>query len=75
MIDKFIDAMACICGIGAFLLCLVFVWLVISFFMGMPCSAKAKAQSLEYKYGVVMGCMVKYKGEWVDCDRLRYTGE
>jgi hypothetical protein len=73
MIDKFIEVMAYVCGIGAFLLGLVFVWLVISFFAGIPCSVKAKAQSLEYKYGVVMGCMVKYKGEWVDYDRLRYV--
>lgn len=74
MIDKFIDAMAYIFGIGFCVLSLVLVWLIVSLFMGIPCSVKAKAQSLEYKYGVVMGCMVKYKGEWVDYDRLRYTG-
>ena len=37
------------------------------------CRVKAEAQSMEYKYGLVMGCMVKYKGEWVDYDRLRYV--
>lgn len=40
-----------------------------------PCRAKAEAQSMEYKYGMIMGCMVKYKGEWVDYGRLRYIGE
>lgn len=74
MIDKFLDVMAYVSGICAFLLGLVVVWLMVSIFMGIPCSVKAKAQSLEYKYGIVMGCMVKYKGEWVDYDRLRYTG-
>lgn len=39
------------------------------------CRVKAEAQSMMYKYGPVMGCMVKYKGQWVDYDRLRYTGE
>lgn len=48
-------------------------WLTATFLAGIPCSVKAKAQSMEYKYGLVMGCMVKYKGEWVDYDRLRYV--
>ena len=39
------------------------------------CKVKAEAQSMQYKFGPVMGCMVKYKGQWVDYDRLRYTGE
>ena len=39
------------------------------------CRVKAEAQSMQYKFGPVMGCMVKYKGEWVDYDRLRYVGE
>ena len=39
------------------------------------CRVKAEAQSMQYKFGPVMGCMVKYKGQWVDYDRLRYTGE
>lgn len=73
MIDKFINIMAGVLGVGAVLLTLVAAWFVLSLVMGIPCSVKAKAQSLEYKYGVVMGCMVKYKGEWVDYDRLRYV--
>lgn len=73
MIDKFINIMAGVLGVGAFLLTLVAAWFVLSLVMEIPCSVKAKAQSLEYKYGVVMGCMVKYKGEWVDYDRLRYV--
>lgn len=39
------------------------------------CRVKAEAQSMQYKFDPVMGCMVKYKGEWVDYDRLRYVGE
>ena len=62
MTDKFINIVAGVLGVGAFLLTLVAVWFVLSLVMGIPCSVKAKAQSLEYKYGVVMGCMVKYKG-------------
>lgn len=73
MRDKFINIMAGILSVSAFLLTLVAAWFVLSLVMGIPCSVKAKAQSLEYKYGVVMGCMVKYKGEWVDYDRLRYV--
>lgn len=73
MIDKFINIMAGVLGVSAFLLTLVAIWFVLSLITGIPCSVKAKAQSLEYKYGVVMGCMVKYKGEWVDYDRLRYV--
>ena len=65
--------MAGVLGVSAFLLTLVAIWFVLSLITGIPCSVKAKAQSLEYKYGVVMGCMVKYKGEWVDYDRLRYV--
>lgn len=37
------------------------------------CSVKAEAQSMQYKFGPVMGCMVKHKGEWVDYNRLRYV--
>lgn len=51
------------------------ITLFLALFMEIPCSAKAKAQSLDYKYGVMMGCMVKYKGEWIDYDRLRYMGD
>ena len=39
------------------------------------CRVKAEAQSMQYKFGPVMGCLVKYKGQWVDYDRLRYTGD
>ena len=73
MKDMFINIMAGVFGIGSFLLVSIVFWLVLSLVGGLPCSAKAKAQSLEYKYGLVMGCMVKYKGEWVDYDRLRYV--
>lgn len=73
MKDKFTNIMAGVFGIGSFLFVLFAAWFVLHLIMGMPCSAKAKAQSLEYKYGLVMGCMVKYKGEWVDYDRLRYV--
>ena len=75
MIDKFINIMTGVLCIGSFLFTLVAAYFVLALVMGIPCSVKAEAQSLEYKYGVVMGCMVKYKGEWVDYDRLRYVGE
>ena len=73
MSDKFINIMEGILCVSSFLLILVAAWFVLSLVMGIPCSVKAKAQSMEYKYGLVMGCMVKYKGEWVDYDRLRYV--
>ena len=65
----FLAAIIVMCGLA-----FVF-WLVLTLLSGIPCSVKAKAQSMEYKYGLIMGCMVKYKGEWVDYDRLRYVGE
>ena len=73
MSDKFINIIEGILCVSSFLLILVAAWFVLSLVMGIPCSVKAKAQSMEYKYGLVMGCMVKYKGEWVDYDRLRYV--
>lgn len=42
---------------------------------GSMCRAKAVKQGLQYDYGIVQGCMVKYNGKWVDYDRLRYTEE
>ena len=39
------------------------------------CRAKADKQGLQFDYGIVQGCMVKYNGKWVDYDRLRYTEE
>lgn len=73
MKDKFINIMENIFCVSYFLLLLVAAWFVLYLVIGLPCSVKAKAQSMEYKYGLVMGCMVKYKGEWVDYDRLRYV--
>jgi predicted secreted protein len=73
MSDKFFDFMGYILGVFGFLSILFAIWFFLSLFLGIPCAVKAKAQSMEYKYGVVMGCMVKYKGEWVDYDRLRYV--
>lgn len=73
MIDKFINIMTGVLCIVAFLLTLLAGYFILALVTSIPCSVKAEAQSLEYKYGVVMGCMVKYKGEWVDYDRLRYV--
>ena len=73
MIDKFINIMTGVLCIVVFLLTLSAGYFVLAIVMSIPCSVKAEAQSLEYKYGVVTGCMVKYKGEWVDYDRLRYV--
>ena len=73
MSDKFINIMEGIFCVSSFLLILAASLFVLSLIMGIPCSVKAKAQSMEYKYGLVMGCMVKYKGEWVDYDHLRYV--
>jgi len=35
------------------------------------CQAKAKAQSLEFDWGPLKGCMVKVNGQWVDYNRFR----
>ena len=36
------------------------------------CSTKAKAQGLEYDWGLIQGCMVREEGgKWIDYDRWR----
>lgn len=73
MTDKFINVAGTLLGVTIFFAMIFGAFYIFSLLMEIPCSVKAKAQSMEYKYGVVMGCMVKYKGEWVDYDRLRYV--
>lgn len=64
-----------------FISSVVFIFFVLAFIGTLywggdyTCKVKAEAQSMQYKFGPIMGCMVKYKGQWVDYDRLRYTGE
>lgn len=54
------------------IVCMLFLSFVVD---KTQCRAKAVKQELQYDYGIVQGCMVKYNGKWVDYDRLRYTEE
>ena len=56
--------------IGVILLCLL-----TSYFYAYQCRTKAIIQELDWSWGPIQGCMVKQDGKWIDYDRLRYMND
>lgn len=47
-------------------------WVFALFVMHADCHAKADAIGLEVSFGPMSGCHVKYEGQWVPLESLRF---